>query len=96
MKSKIIDLLKSLKGKLLKSIIHKPFKFTLTSYGIVLVGALGMKIVPSKYFGVVERFRLFAATDFNAALGIPLFCMNTDKNQFNERGKQSWRRIILS
>ncbi|MDO4384632.1 MAG: DUF998 domain-containing protein [Clostridia bacterium] len=53
------------------------------SYGIcagialamMLVGALGMKIVPADYFGVVERFSVFAATGFNAALGIHLFCM---------------------
>ena len=57
------------------------------SYGIcaavalvmMLVGALGMKIVPPKYFGVVERFSVFAATGFNAALGIHLFCTDTDK-----------------
>lgn len=46
---------------------------------MMLVGALGMKIVPPQYFGVVERFSVFAATGFNAALGIHLFCMNTDK-----------------
>ena len=34
----------------------------------------GMKIVPAAYFGVVERFSVFAATGFNAALGIHLFC----------------------
>ena len=53
------------------------------SYGIcagialamMLVGALGMKLVPAAYFGVVERFSVFAATGFNAALGIHLFCM---------------------
>lgn len=52
------------------------------SYGVcatvalamMLVGALGMKIVPAEYFGVVERFSVFAATGFNAALGIHLFC----------------------
>ena len=52
------------------------------SYGIcaaialamMLVGAMGMKIVPADYFGVVERFSVFAATGFNAALGIHLFC----------------------
>lgn len=57
------------------------------SYGIcagialcmMLVGALGMKIVPEAYFGVVERFSVFAATGFNAALGIHLFCMDTEK-----------------
>lgn len=57
------------------------------SYGVcagvallmMLVGALGMKIVPADYFGVVERFSVFAATGFNAALGIHLFFMNTEK-----------------
>lgn len=42
--------------------------------GMMLVGALGMKIVPAQYFGIVERFSVFAATGFNAALGIHLFC----------------------
>ena len=58
------------------------------SYGVcatialamMLVGALGMKIVPSEYFGIVERFSVFSATGFNAALGIHLFCM-TPKNK---------------
>ena len=58
------------------------------SYGIcaaialamMLVGAMGMKIVPADYFGVVERFSVFAATGFNAALGIHLFCMNRKEN----------------
>ena len=53
------------------------------SYGIcaavtlamMLVGAAGMKIVPTEYFGIVERFSVFAVTGFNAALGIHLFCM---------------------
>lgn len=43
--------------------------------GMMLIGALGMKIVPSEYFGIVERFSVFAATGFNAALGIHLFFM---------------------
>ena len=41
--------------------------------GMMLVGALGMKLVPIDYFGVVERFSVFAATGFNAALGLHLF-----------------------
>lgn len=41
---------------------------------MMLVGALGMKIVPADYFGVVERFSVFSATGFNAALGIHQFC----------------------
>lgn len=51
------------------------------SYGIcaaialsmMLVGALGMNIVPAACFGVVERFSVFVATGFNAALGLHLF-----------------------
>lgn len=51
------------------------------SYGVcagialamMLAGAVGMKLVPAEYFGVVERFSVFAATGFNAALGIHLF-----------------------
>ena len=48
--------------------------------GMMLVGAFGMKLVPAAYFGVVERFSVFAATGFNAALGIYLFCMNIKEN----------------
>lgn len=52
------------------------------SYGICagaalllrLTGALGMKLVPAGFFGVVERFSVFAVTGFNAALGVHLFC----------------------
>ena len=41
--------------------------------GMMLVGALGMNIVPEEYFGVVERFSVFAAVGYNAVLGIELF-----------------------
>ena len=41
--------------------------------GMMLVGALGMKLVPAAWFGVVERFSVFAATGFNAALGLLTF-----------------------
>ena len=44
---------------------------------MMLVGALGMKLVPAACFGVVERFSVFAATGFNAALGMHLFLMKT-------------------
>ena len=49
--------------------------------GMMLVGAVGMKLVPAAYFGVVERFSVFAATGFNAALGIHLFCADTRKKE---------------
>ena len=50
--------------------------------GMMLVGAVGMKIVPAEYFGVVERFSVFAATGFNAALGIHLFCTKLEQQNF--------------
>lgn len=40
---------------------------------MMMIGALGMKIVPMDYFGVVERFSVFAVTGFNMALGLHLF-----------------------
>ena len=53
------------------------------SYGIfaaialfmMMVGAMGMNIVPKDYFGIVERFSVFAATGYNAVLGIKLYRM---------------------
>ena len=49
--------------------------------GMMLAGVLGMKLVPAAYFGVVERFSVFAATGFNTVLGIHLFCTRPE----NER-----------
>ena len=56
------------------------------SYGVcaaialtmMLVGALGTKLAPAKYFGATERFSVFAATGFNAALGLHLFFIAPD------------------
>lgn len=66
------------------------------SYGIcagialamMLVGALGMKLVPAAYFGIVERFSVFAATGFNAALGLHLFFAKPEKEQLNDMIKE--------
>ena len=46
---------------------------------MMLIGAVGMKIVPKEYFGVVERFSVFAATGFNAVLGIHVFLLKPKK-----------------
>ncbi|MEI3503036.1 MAG: DUF998 domain-containing protein [Anaerovoracaceae bacterium] len=51
------------------------------SYGIcagialvmMLTGAVGMNLVPAAYFGIVERFSVFAAAGFNAVLGLHLY-----------------------
>lgn len=56
--------------------------------GMMLVGAVGMKLVPADYFGIVERFSVFAATGFNAALGLHLFLSKDDKQKIqNETEK---------
>lgn len=39
----------------------------------MLIGAIGVNVVPSSYVGIPERFSVFAATTFNAVLGIYLF-----------------------
>lgn len=58
--------------------------------GMMLTGALGIKLVPATYFGVAERFSVFAATGFNAALGLHLFCTAAEANyKENENAKQS-------
>lgn len=43
------------------------------AFMMMLVGAVGTGIVPEAYFGIVERFSVFAATGFNAILGVYLF-----------------------
>lgn len=40
---------------------------------MMLLGAIGTGIVPGEYFGIPERFSVFAATGFNAVLGTYLF-----------------------
>lgn len=58
--------------------------------GMMLTGALGIKLVPAAYFGVAERFSVFAVTGFNAALGLHLFCTAAEANyKENENAKQS-------
>ena len=39
---------------------------------MMLVGAVGKGVVPMQYFGVIERFSVFAAVGFNAVLGLQL------------------------
>lgn len=40
---------------------------------LMFIGAIGVSVVPKEYFGIAERFSLFAATSFNAVLGVYLF-----------------------
>ena len=40
---------------------------------MMLCGAVGTGVLPAAYFGIPERFSVFAAALFNAALGVALF-----------------------
>ncbi|HCM87146.1 MULTISPECIES: DUF998 domain-containing protein [Enterococcus] len=40
---------------------------------LMIAGAVGINVVPIEYFGIPERFSVFAATLFNAVLGVYLF-----------------------
>ncbi len=40
---------------------------------MMMFGALGVNLLPSRYFGLAERFSTFAAVGFNAVLGIYLY-----------------------
>ena len=44
--------------------------FSPIALDMMMVGAIGMNIVPKDYFGIVEKFSVFAATGFQTVLGI--------------------------
>ena len=46
---------------------------------MMMIGAIGQKAVPPQYFGIVERFSVFAAVGFTAVCGIYLFRGFSDK-----------------
>ncbi len=46
---------------------------------MMFIGSAGTGLVPPKYFGIVERFSVFAAVGFNAVLGRYLFTGQFDK-----------------
>ena len=56
-----------------ESVVNKSCRsygiFAAIALGMMMVGAMGMNIVPKNYFGIVERFSVFAATGYNAVLG---------------------------
>lgn len=45
----------------------------LISLSMMIFGAIGTGAFPAEYFGIPERFSVFAATGFSAALGLHLF-----------------------
>ena len=63
------------RAKQAQDIIFELHVFAGIALGMMMVGALGMNIVPKEYFGIVERFSVFAATGFQAVLGMHLYRM---------------------
>ncbi|MGG5372102.1 DUF998 domain-containing protein [Enterococcus sp. AZ196] len=45
----------------------------------MIAGSIGVNAAPSQYFGIPERFSVFAAMGFNAVLGVYLFCDFAEK-----------------
>ncbi len=56
--------------------------FAAIALGMMMIGAIGMNIVPKEYFGIVERFSIFVATGFQAVLGIYLYRMELNNRIF--------------
>lgn len=48
-------------------------KWALLALFLMIAGAIGVNAVPRDYFGIPERFSVFAAMGFNAVLGVYLF-----------------------
>ena len=46
---------------------------------MMFIGSAGTGLVPPEYFGIAERFSVFAAVGFNAVLGLYLFSGQFDK-----------------
>lgn len=58
----------------IKSKVHRSYAvWAGIALGLMMAGAVGSGAVPVQYFGIFERFSVFAATGFNAVLGIYLF-----------------------
>lgn len=47
--------------------------WALFTLAFMILGAIGTNSVPHEFFGIPERFSVFAATGFNAILGVYLF-----------------------
>ena len=59
-------------------------RWALLALAMMFIGAIGTNIVPPQFFGVAERFSVFAAVGFNAILGWYLF--EDFGNMRNEEG----------
>lgn len=58
--------------------------WALLALAFMILGAIGTNSVPHEFFGIPERFSVFAATGFNAVLGVYLFNGFKGKKDANE------------
>ncbi len=56
-----------------KAAVRSVSIWALAALVMMMAGAVGTGIVPPEYFGIAERFSVFAAVGFNAVLGLFLF-----------------------
>jgi hypothetical membrane protein len=53
---------------------YRPIAMLATiSLSCMFIGAIGTGVIPKSYFGITERFSVFSATGFTAALGFLIF-----------------------
>ena len=52
--------------------------WALAALTLMMTGAVGTAMVPPAFFGIPERFSVFAAAGFTAALGV---CLHRDSRQ---------------
>ncbi|WP_075719132.1 DUF998 domain-containing protein [Roseburia sp. 499] len=69
----IVSLVVIIIGGFRKSTCRSVAGWALFALLMMFAGAIGTGAVPKEYFGIFERFSVFAATGFNAVLGVYLF-----------------------
>lgn len=69
----IVSLLIIIVGGFKKSMYPSLAACSLAALLLMIMGAIGTGVLPLKYFGIPERFSVFAASGFNAVLGVKLF-----------------------
>lgn len=66
----IVSLMFIIFGGLIQKECPSLGKWALTALVLMIIGAVGTAVLPKAYFGIPERFSVFAASGFTAILGI--------------------------
>lgn len=68
----IVSLMFIIVGGLIQKECPSLGKWALAALALMIIGAVGTAVLPKAYFGIPERFSVFAASGFTAVLGIYL------------------------